>query len=86
MTQYILKKENWLNKNYNKLIEYSKDLEYDEWFTIISEFNPNIKSNKKLNDMVAAIMDSTSKHQAIELLNMYSIDQLTDILDVENVY
>lgn len=85
MTQYILKKENWLNKNYNKLIEYSKDLEYDEWFTIISEFNPNIKSNKKLNDMVAAIMDSTSKHQAIELLNMYSIDQLTDILDVENV-
>lgn len=62
-------KDKWWEENYQVLIDYATNLQYDEW--------ENLLDND--TEMIDATMDSTGKHQALTLLNILSIEELEDI-------
>lgn len=62
-------KDKWWEENYQVLIDYATNLQYDEWENLLDGDT----------EMVDATMDSTGKHKALTLLHMLDISDLEDI-------
>jgi len=62
-------KDKWWEENYQLLINFASNLQYDEWENLLDGDT----------EMVDATMDSTGKHKALTLLHMLDISDLEDI-------
>src|SRR5574343_33341 len=68
-------KDIWWKKNYKKLIEYTQDLDRKDWLSLLNNDS----------EMVDSMLDSTVKHRAFALLDMFNIEYLDMLIsdDVE---
>ena len=62
-----------IKKNYEKLIQYATNLQYDDWMAIFENDEEDVD----------ATMDQTGKHKALTLLTMFSIEELNEMLEDE---
>lgn len=67
-------KDKWWEENYQVLIDYASDLQYEDWKQILDDDT----------EMVDATMDSTGKHKALTLLQMFPIEELENIKNMKN--
>jgi len=67
-------KDIWWDENYERLIGTCENIPYENWESYIK--------NKKDFD---GVYNSTNKHRALYLLNVYTIEELEDIIE-ENLF
>ena len=66
-------KDKWWDINFQKLIDYASELEYEDWIAYLNDDE----------EAAEAAMDSTGKDKALTLLGMLPIDALDDLIKEE---
>jgi hypothetical protein len=63
-------KEDWWEKNYERLLKAIDDIQYEDWETLV-----------KNDDDFEGVYNSTNKHRGLYLLHTYTINELEDLID-----